>query len=410
MDSEELLPEPRPVAEARVSFDDARFRFAERVALRAAWLPAAWLTVLTLIGGALVSTLVDPAVGYRLLVVNGATAALTLLLIRSLRSSIAARRIQLLIGSWAVLCAVDLFAAGLLSRQQIAVTATMLPLLPLLLVLFLPVPPSVHLAQLVAVAVLTSACAAMFAGVGRPEAANAVMGELMVAGGLSIPGHRLLRQRRLDSFNQLLQIRRLHRASQHGERELRSLNAELRHAARVDALTGVGNRLRLRHDLARLATESGQPLAFILVDVDNFKYYNDEKGHLAGDRVLRRVADALAGTMRAGDRLYRYGGEEFLVILTGVAAGAAFEVAQRLVGTVYELEIPHPHNEQWGRVTISAGIAQRSAASTMRLRDLLRLADEALYAAKAAGRNRVHIGAGGSAAKTAHVGDDASVA
>jgi PleD family two-component response regulator len=104
------------------------------------------------------------------------------------------------------------------------------------------------------------------------------------------------------------------------KRELERLNTELAELARRDPLTDLGNRLRLREDLDLLRARVeryGHSYCAILCDVDYFKSYNDQYGHLAGDEVLQKVADAIVVTGRSGDSAYRYGGEEFLIILPG---------------------------------------------------------------------------------------------
>jgi diguanylate cyclase (GGDEF)-like protein len=123
-----------------------------------------------------------------------------------------------------------------------------------------------------------------------------------------------------------------------------------------------------------------------MVDVDHFKAVNDRYGHAAGDRVLVQVAQQLAGALSETDTVARYGGEEFVVVLPGVDAREAAERADRWrrgCAATYTDSV---------RVTFSAGVAELPAGGTPD--DLLRLADEALYRAKAAGRNRVLVAGG----------------
>jgi diguanylate cyclase (GGDEF)-like protein len=160
----------------------------------------------------------------------------------------------------------------------------------------------------------------------------------------------------------------------------------LRHAlaaaANTDALTGLLNRRGIEPELQRLVADPGG-LAIVMVDLDHFKRYNDRHGHLAGDAALRRVARALDGAARAGDHVARFGGEEFTVALPGADAGAARAYADRVrtalrgEGVAEEL-----------RLTVSAGVAVLGLDGRS-IDDLLRRADEALYHAKAAGRDRV---------------------
>ncbi|MGH2688307.1 MAG: GGDEF domain-containing response regulator, partial [Actinomycetota bacterium] len=110
----------------------------------------------------------------------------------------------------------------------------------------------------------------------------------------------------------------LHQELARHRRELERTSAEEARAARTDPLTQLGNRLRLEEDLAAMrdkVARYGHRYAAVLCDLDHFKAYNDALGHAAGDDALRRVADAIRNHCRAGDNAYRYGGEEFLVIL-----------------------------------------------------------------------------------------------
>ena len=127
----------------------------------------------------------------------------------------------------------------------------------------------------------------------------------------------------------------------------------------------------------------------MLCDVDFFKSYNDHYGHLAGDEVLRKVAKTIADYGRSGDTAYRYGGEEFLVILPEQDLEAATSIADRLRRAVEDLRIPHETKNPPGVVTISAGVATLSAEDPKSADDVLKEADAALYAAKEMGRNRV---------------------
>lgn len=155
--------------------------------------------------------------------------------------------------------------------------------------------------------------------------------------------------------------------------------------ARTDPLTGAGNRLRLEEDLARLAAD-GSDACLAMCDVDDFKAYNDHFGHIAGDDALRRIAHALRESLRRDDSLYRYGGEEFLVLLPGQNTAQARSAMERARGAIEALALPQSPAAGRPSLTLSIGISQR------RLLDhpnWLQRADEALYRAKRAGRNRV---------------------
>ena len=170
------------------------------------------------------------------------------------------------------------------------------------------------------------------------------------------------------------------------------LNSLLYDDARRDPLTMLGNRLRMTEDLAGVAARIaryGHSYCLALYDIDNFKQYNDRLGHPAGDDALRAVAQTLAAGVRAGDMAYRYGGEEFLILLpeqTLATGSAAFD---RLRSAVAELRLPHPGNPPTGILTISGGIAESTAAGPLPIDEWLRRADTALYRAKALGRNQV---------------------
>jgi diguanylate cyclase (GGDEF)-like protein len=169
-----------------------------------------------------------------------------------------------------------------------------------------------------------------------------------------------------------------------------ALHRRMHDDARHDALTGVGNRLRLAEDLEALCgrvERYGHVYCVALFDVDGFKAYNDAAGHRAGDDVLRGVAGALRGSIRSGDTLYRYGGEEFLVLLPEQSLDSAELAAERLRAAVEALGLPRPDG---GIVTVSAGVAGFESPSCTP-DELFELADKALYRAKAEGRNRVHV-------------------
>jgi diguanylate cyclase (GGDEF)-like protein len=166
----------------------------------------------------------------------------------------------------------------------------------------------------------------------------------------------------------------------------------LHRLAMVDELTALPNRratLEYLDEQLRRCRQLGQPLSVLIVDVDHFKRINDQHGHAGGDEVLRAVARALAGSVRAQDRAGRLGGEEFLVVLPGTAADHARAVAERMRAGVAQLE--HACTSATLRVTISIGVGVAEGAETVE--SLLARADQALYEAKAQGRDRVCLAA-----------------
>jgi diguanylate cyclase (GGDEF)-like protein/PAS domain S-box-containing protein len=175
------------------------------------------------------------------------------------------------------------------------------------------------------------------------------------------------------------------------ESELERLNTALVEQARRDPLTGLGNRLRLEEDLATYDARRvryGHSYCVLLCDLDRFKALNDRQGHQAGDAVLCAVADTLTRESRTSDAVYRYGGEELLVLLAEQTLEGALIVCERMREAVHALGLAHADSEA-GVVTISIGAAVCPQAGQTDPTDAIRRADRALYAAKAQGRNRV---------------------
>jgi diguanylate cyclase (GGDEF)-like protein len=176
--------------------------------------------------------------------------------------------------------------------------------------------------------------------------------------------------------------------------ELLRLNEELETIARLDALTGLGNRLRLNEDLAALAARierNGGTAGILLMDLDRFKRLNDSSGHLAGDAALRGVADVLKRTSRVGDGVYRYGGEEFLVLLHDCDESGLYAAGQRYLTAIQAAGMVHPDNPPYGLVTASGGATELNQSNCTDVDVALRDSDESLYVAKESGRNRLEI-------------------
>ncbi len=237
----------------------------------------------------------------------------------------------------------------------------------------------------------------------------------VLATGLSLGANEIHLQRRHQTAGQLLTVRSLYRRMKEHELDLRRqdeflfmqqetlvvqqaellrLNEELETIARLDALTGLGNRLRLNEDLAQLAgriERNGGTAGLLLLDLDRFKRLNDTAGHLAGDAALRGVADVLRKTSRVGDGLYRYGGEEFLVILHDCDQSVLQFAGQRYLSAIEAAGMLHMDNPPYGVVTASAGATELSQVNCVDVDIPLHDADEALYVAKGNGRNRLEI-------------------
>ncbi|NOY62013.1 MAG: diguanylate cyclase [Gammaproteobacteria bacterium] len=176
------------------------------------------------------------------------------------------------------------------------------------------------------------------------------------------------------------------------KKELEQKNAELYRLSSQDGLTGIGNRRRFDEFLEsewRRAIRESSPLSLILIDIDHFKPFNDNYGHQSGDECLQRVAQALArGVRRPSDLVARYGGEEFAVILPNTATEGAQKLAEALRVEVEALAVSHEHSSTADCVTISMGVASTIPLTGMAAPELTKMADQALYRAKEAGRNR----------------------
>ncbi|NOZ60237.1 MAG: sensor domain-containing diguanylate cyclase [Calditrichaeota bacterium] len=159
----------------------------------------------------------------------------------------------------------------------------------------------------------------------------------------------------------------------------------------TDELTGLYNRRyfneRFDREVQR-AKRYKRPLAVLMIDIDYFKNFNDVNGHLMGDEILKRVAHTLDSNIRKADLLARYGGEEFVVVLPEIDKNHALQVAEKLRATIDRKRFPKQENQPGKNLTISVGVAAFPGDSTD-ARELVDLADRALYKAKAAGRNQV---------------------
>ena len=195
--------------------------------------------------------------------------------------------------------------------------------------------------------------------------------------------------------NAFEEITEAHLQASLANQQLETLNNELERLSLLDPLTKVANRRRFNEYLDhvwRSAVRSNTPLSLIMIDVDEFKAYNDNYGHLAGDECLISVATALARTIhRPDDLIARYGGEEFVVVLPDTDTGGAKELAEKLRIAVEELDIVHS-TKTGNRVTISLGIATAKPGLQNSSGMLIASADAGLYEAKRRGRNRTEQG------------------
>jgi two-component system cell cycle response regulator len=190
--------------------------------------------------------------------------------------------------------------------------------------------------------------------------------------------------------NSMLRIKRLQEEIEERERELMEANERLRHMSQTDALTGLENRRHIETRLEEMfehAKRLAEPFSCVMVDLDKFKSVNDEYGHQAGDAVLKQLAKILKQEVREIDHAGRYGGEEFILLLTGTVLDAAVTFAERCRKAIED----HTFTFDGGTLkrTASFGVAGWPHPKVKNCDSLVKAADEALYVAKETGRNRV---------------------
>jgi two-component system cell cycle response regulator len=190
--------------------------------------------------------------------------------------------------------------------------------------------------------------------------------------------------------NSMLRIKRLQEEIEERERELMEANERLRHMSQTDALTGLENRRHIETRLEEMfehAKRLAEPFSCVMVDLDKFKSVNDEYGHQVGDVVLKQLAKILKNEVREIDHAGRYGGEEFILLLTGTVLDAAVTFAERVRQAIED----HTFVFEGGTLkrTASFGVAGWPHPRIMNSDGLVKAADDALYVAKEMGRNRV---------------------
>jgi diguanylate cyclase (GGDEF)-like protein len=204
--------------------------------------------------------------------------------------------------------------------------------------------------------------------------------------------HALKRTLEKDVAGHMVELEKRNKELDAANTQLASANTQLERLATEDGLTGLFNRRYLNDMLdkewARAAREKSQ-VGLVLLDIDHFKKLNDAYGHPTGDEALRRVADVLKMSIhRPGDVAARYGGEEFAILLPGTHQAGAGILAERIRKNVESLAFPH-RDSPYQHVTVSAGVAGLHVVPGAHASALLERADQALYAAKQEGRNRV---------------------
>lgn len=179
------------------------------------------------------------------------------------------------------------------------------------------------------------------------------------------------------------------------EKELLESNRKLSALSETDGLCGIANRRKLDIHLdneCKRANRAKTEMSLLLIDIDFFKLYNDGYGHLEGDIVLQKIAKSLNSvTKRPGDLCARYGGEEFVLVFPGMDKDSLRIIAEEIIQAVRSLAIAHKDSKISDVITVSAGAAYASSKGEIVSRDLLKMADTALYKSKEQGRNRLTL-------------------
>jgi diguanylate cyclase (GGDEF)-like protein len=267
-------------------------------------------------------------------------------------------------------------------------------ILPAIVTLVVPLRPWAHTVWLLAYAVAAYSLLILAPGAAFADAERGDLAVLfLVAMVASFVGSVLRFRARATGHMQRMAMLVLRREAEAHRRALTLAQADLERVVRLDQLTQVGNRLRLVEDLAIARSRLqriGEPFGLLEIDLDHFKAINDRFGHLVGDTVLHDVAAIFDRVSRAGDSVYRFGGEEFMVLLAGADQAATAAAGERLRRAVLDAAIQNPGNRPTGLVTVSVGGAAIVAADVVQTDQAwLERADRALYRAKSHGRNRV---------------------
>lgn len=393
---------------------DRRLRAVYRRELQNSVFVSSLVVAIGIAASAVATCFLQPAVAVQIVAVTGPLAAAAIVVAGLARKR--GRRYVVPLGMLVALLPIASTGAsvGLVQNTEAFAVAS-LGLMPLAFAIFIPLERRPHLVWLAVANVAFIGLAVTVSGETHPTLPAALALAAVLGTALSVGANELQVRRRLETSGQLLAVRGLYTRMKEHETDLRRqddflfmqqetlvvqqdellrLNEELETIARLDALTGLGNRLRLNEDLAQLAGQierGGGTAGLLLMDLDRFKRLNDSAGHLAGDAALRGVADVLRQTSRVGDGLYRYGGEEFLVILHGADQSVLRTAGQRYLTAIEAAGMVHPDNPPYGVVTASAGATELSQANCTDVDVPLRDADEALYVAKDSGRNRLEI-------------------
>jgi diguanylate cyclase (GGDEF)-like protein len=371
---------------------DRRFRAIERHRLRNAARSGMLVVILVALFGGSTLTIVHPAAPGLILSLDGGlgiSAAVAYWLVGS-RLRHYPEPVVFVVASLVVVACV---ALGLLVPELAVLASGYLLLIPVVVSQVITWRTWTHTLWLLlyVIATMTFLLLAQLGNLSRLEKIDvAVLALVSIVASFS--GHVIGIRGRIRGFQQLRTIQTLHRSIERQAVLLTRALADLERTSRVDPLTRIANRLRLDEDFEEVRARinrTGGTFGLLEADLDRFKAINDQLGHLAGDAVLHAVAQALQAALRAGDHVYRYGGEEFIVLVAGADGVATRAAAERLRAAVEALAIPHP-DPALRVVTVSVGgtvIGPADIDATDGT--LFDRADRAMYAAKTNGRDRV---------------------
>nr|WP_086941000.1 diguanylate cyclase [Thaumasiovibrio occultus] len=202
------------------------------------------------------------------------------------------------------------------------------------------------------------------------------------------PVDKMVLQAKLKAMQRIAEMR--HKLAE-ATVKLEKANLQLSKQATEDGLTGLVNRRCLDYRLQEALSmhgRNGLPMTILLIDVDHFKAYNDNYGHIEGDNCLKKLAETLKTTFcRAGELVGRYGGEEFCIVISNCDRDSAIEHCQRLHEAVYEMAMPHAFSSTSDRVTVSQGMLAWVPTGLETVENIYGLVDRYLYKAKQHGRN-----------------------
>jgi diguanylate cyclase (GGDEF)-like protein len=368
-----------------------RFRATQRRTITAAARHAALLIVVGAVVGTLTLVPSHADAAWLIAGLNGAVALVAVAGYAALSTRVD-RVPEVVVMASVVAVDAAVVALGVAYPRLGIVSMGYLLLLPTIVALVIPWATRIHVSWLVIHATFAIAYAALIppATLGGERVDRITL--LVIAIVASQSGHLVNLRARALAFVQIQQIRALNRQAGRDRVRLDRLHLVLAETARTDELTGLKNRRSLAEALVTIRAgvkRYGDRYGILMLDLDQFKGLNDGLGHVEGDRILRTVANTVRSSIRPDDGAFRYGGEEFTVVMRIKAPGDAAAAAERIRAAIEGLAIRHPTNPPFGVLTVSVGYAVIAPPDLETTDETwLDLADDALYRAKGAGRNR----------------------